>query len=266
REECLVADQGQERGRVQAGARQGGGEPRRRRRIAASGDPVVRGGSRDGTDPGAAARELPRAAGDAGARRLQLRGDRGRARDHRGRGHDAPHARAPGASPAVRRAAQASDRMSCLEFRREKLADPRRLSDGARAHAAGCATCSAFERDFDRAELRIERALATPVPEGLAERILSSIGSQGSWRGWAVAASVVAALGGFLLGNSGETENVYARLAIEHVAMEPESLDSTDSADPRAFLAPVRGFGGTGRRLAGQAAYRAPRPVRRGRR
>ena len=151
--------------------------------------------------------------------------------------------------------------MNCLEFRREKLADPGRLSDGAREHAARCATCSAFERDLDRAELRIERALEAPVPEGLAERILSRIGSRRSWRGWALAASVLAALGGFLLGNSGETENAYARLAIEHVAMEPESLDSTDQADPRDFQAAVQEFGGTVRRLPGKVVYFTRCPV-----
>jgi len=153
--------------------------------------------------------------------------------------------------------------MNCLEFRREKLADPRRLPDVARAHAAECATCSAFERDFDRAELRLERALETPVPEALAERILSRIGMpRRPWRGWALAASVLASLGGgFLLGVWAETENAYARLAIEHVAMEPESLDSPDPADPRDFQAAVREFGGTVRWLPGKVVYFTRCPV-----
>src|SRR5436189_575126 len=34
--------------------------------------------------------------------------------------------------------------MNCLEFHREKLADPRRLSAEARAHARACANCAAF--------------------------------------------------------------------------------------------------------------------------
>jgi len=153
--------------------------------------------------------------------------------------------------------------MNCLEFRREKLANPSRLSDGAWAHAVGCAACAVFERDFDRAELRLERALETPVPEGLAERILSRIGMpQRSWRGWALAASLLTALGvGLLVGASSETENVYARLAIEHVVMEPESLDSTDSADSRDFQAAVLEFGGMVRRLPGKVVYFTRCPV-----
>jgi len=153
--------------------------------------------------------------------------------------------------------------MNCLEFRREKLADPNRVSHAARAHAAGCATCSAFERDLDRAELRIERALASRVPAGLADRILSRIATaQHSWRGWVVAAGVLTALGaGLLVGVSSETENVYARLAIEHVAMEPESLDSTESADPRDFQAALREFGGTVRHLPGKVVYFTRCPV-----
>ena len=113
--------------------------------------------------------------------------------------------------------------MNCLEFRREKLADPQRASGEARSHAFACAACSAFARRFDESERSLALALEVPVPEGLVERILFRAGNpQRSWRALAAAASVFAALAaGFSVGVSRQTDELYARLAIEHVAMEP---------------------------------------------
>ena len=62
--------------------------------------------------------------------------------------------------------------MNCLEFRREKLANPRRPSEQAQAHAQVCPGCAAFARGVDEEEAQIERALSVPVPEGLSERVL----------------------------------------------------------------------------------------------
>lgn len=149
--------------------------------------------------------------------------------------------------------------MNCLEFRREKLADPRRLPDAAQAHASGCAACAAFALEVDGSEREIERALETPVPEGLAERILfRSRTPRRSWRAWAVAASVLAAfVAGFHAGVSRQTGDagVYARLAIEHVALEPESFTSAEPADAKAFREAVREFGGTLKALPGRMVY-----------
>jgi len=149
--------------------------------------------------------------------------------------------------------------MNCLEFRREKLADPRRLADAARAHASGCAACAAFALEVDAAERDLERALEAPVPEGLAERILfRSRTPRRSWHAWAVAASVLAAfVVGFQVGVSRQTgdDAVYARLAIEHVSMEPESLASAQSMDAKAFQTIVQTFGGTLKQLPGRMVY-----------
>jgi hypothetical protein len=57
--------------------------------------------------------------------------------------------------------------MNCLEFRREKLADPRRLSREALAHMGDCAACRGFAIEVNENEERIATALEVPVPEGL---------------------------------------------------------------------------------------------------
>jgi len=133
--------------------------------------------------------------------------------------------------------------MNCLEFHREKLADSRRLSPEARSHAQTCASCDAFARSVDEAERGLEQALATSVPEGLAERIiLRSHPGKRTWRAWALAAGIVLAVAaGFAGLRPGEDK--YARLAIEHVVMEPESFTTMHNAEPEAFRAAVQEFG-----------------------
>lgn len=62
--------------------------------------------------------------------------------------------------------------MNCLEFRRDKLADPRQGSPEALAHLRECAACRGFARAVIEIEVRIAATLSVPVPEGLAERII----------------------------------------------------------------------------------------------
>ncbi len=147
--------------------------------------------------------------------------------------------------------------MNCLEFRREKLADPRRLASEARAHVGGCPTCSAFAREVDDSEQALDRALQAPVPEGLAERIIfQSRRPRLAWRAWALAASLVASVAvGFFLGTSRQPVDGYARLAIEHVVMEPESFTTVQTADSQAFQAVVQSFGGKLKELPGKIRY-----------
>jgi len=147
--------------------------------------------------------------------------------------------------------------MNCLDFRREKLADPRRLSAAATAHVGECPTCHAFAHEVDEAEQALDRALQTHVPEGLADRIIfRSRRPRIAWRAWALAASLLAAVGvGFFLGTSRQPADIYARLAIEHVVMEPESLTTVQTADPKAFQAVVQAFGGTLKELPGKIRY-----------
>jgi hypothetical protein len=147
--------------------------------------------------------------------------------------------------------------MNCLEFRREKLGDPRRLSAEAQGHAASCPTCSAFAREVDESERALDRALMAPVPEGLADRIiLQSRRPRPAWRAWALAASVVVAVAlGFFFVNAQNQPDEYARLAIEHVAMEPESLATVRNAEAQSFHAVVHDLGGSVKDLPGRIRY-----------
>ena len=148
--------------------------------------------------------------------------------------------------------------MNCLEFHREKLADPRRLSAEAQAHAQACASCAAFARSVDESDQRLEEALASPVPDGLADRIiLRSRTKNRAWRTWALAASVVlaVAVGSSFVRGPKNAADQYARLAIEHVMMEPESLTTVRNADPPALRTIVQDFGGTLKALPGTIRY-----------
>jgi hypothetical protein len=154
--------------------------------------------------------------------------------------------------------------MNCLEFRRHKLSDPRRLPDEVRAHAAMCPTCAAFAREVDETENELERALATPVPDGFADRILlHSRKPRVAWRAWALAASVVVAvaMGFSSFQGSKDASDQYARLAIEHVAMEPESLTTLRNADPEALKSVMHDFGGSLKEPLGQIRYLRLCPV-----
>jgi hypothetical protein len=147
--------------------------------------------------------------------------------------------------------------MNCLEFHREKLADPRRLSPEARSHVEACESCAAFARGVDETERELEQALAAPVPEGLADRaLLHSRGSSRAWRRRALAASVLVALalGASQLLRKDQPEP-YARLAIEHVVMEPESFTTVRNAGAEAFRAVVQDFGATLKEMPGTIRY-----------
>ncbi len=147
--------------------------------------------------------------------------------------------------------------MNCLEFHRLKLADPRRLSAEAQTHLEGCPDCFAFAQDVDRSERKLEQALITPVPDGLADRML--LGRRGSsrrvWRVWALAASVVLATALTVVYLGSAPPDQYARLAIEHLVNEPEALTTLRDADAEAFRTIVQNFGGTVKALPGRVRY-----------
>jgi len=137
--------------------------------------------------------------------------------------------------------------MNCIEFHRVKLAEPRRLPAPAQAHAAQCAACAAFAKSVDEDERELEQVLATPVPDGLADGILLGVHAQRqAWKAWALAASLLVAvalgLAAYLL-RSPEGDQ-YARLAIEHVALEPESFTTLHGADAQALGEMIRTSGG----------------------
>src|SRR5262249_54445527 len=127
---------------------------------------------------------------------------------HRRRGDDPPDPRPSVAAQRTDRPAGAEDRIvsgfddknmafNCIDFRREKLADPRRLTEAAEEHLIACPACQAFSRRVNAGERMLQQTVAIDVPDGLAERIL--VGSRARTRSpfklWALAASVVFSLG-----------------------------------------------------------------------
>ena len=153
--------------------------------------------------------------------------------------------------------------MNCLEFRREKLADPRRLSPEAAAHLNDCAACRGFAIEINGNEAQLAAALAIPVPEGLAERIVlrRKTGSRFTPRLWAMAAAVLLTLTfGFQQWKEVGSQE-YARLAIEHVMHEPESFTTTRLADPQLFRTVMENFGGELNGSLGRVRYMKLCPV-----
>ena len=153
--------------------------------------------------------------------------------------------------------------MNCLEFRRDKLADPRHISSDALAHQNDCAACSNFAAEVDENEMRLAAVLDVPVPEGLAERVIlrRKTGFRISPRLGMLAASLVLtfALGFQQWKDAGSQE--YARLAIEHVMHEPESFTSTRLADPQLFRNVMHTFGGELQASLGKVRYMKLCPV-----
>ncbi len=153
--------------------------------------------------------------------------------------------------------------MNCLEFRRDKLADPRRLSPEAAAHLNDCAACRGFAAEVEENEARLAAVLDVPVPEGLAERIVLRRKTQTRFspRLGMLAASLVLtfAFGLHQWKDAGSQE--YARLAIEHVMHEPESFTSTRLADPELLRRVMHTFGGEMQASLGRVRYMKLCPV-----
>lgn len=147
--------------------------------------------------------------------------------------------------------------MNCLEFRRLTLAEPRRLPETARAHANGCPACLAFAQRVDESDASLERALMVAVPEGLSERILIRQGSRTRARrhALALAAGVVFAIAVGAKYLTVAPADEPARLAIEHVLHEPESLTTYRNAEARVLTSVVRSFGGDVREPLGRVRY-----------
>jgi len=136
--------------------------------------------------------------------------------------------------------------MNCLDFRREKLADPRRLSTEAQLHVRDCAPCAGFAREIDESEARLAEAFSVRVPEGLADRMLLARRRTGRprWAPWALAAGVMLAAAVAWNQLQDSPAEHYARLAIEHVLTEPGFLTEVEAGAPAALRTAVEEFGG----------------------
>lgn len=135
--------------------------------------------------------------------------------------------------------------MNCFEFRRMVLADPRSRTAEQERHLAQCTACAALAREMEGFDARIDDAIHVPVPEGLAERVLLRQKIRApAVRAWALAASLVAALGTgiyFYRASDGERVLTAAVLGVKHPAVaaiahvldeEPQMLMENRGVDP----------------------------------
>lgn len=150
---------------------------------------------------------------------------------------------------------------SCLDFRREFLADPRRLSAAAQSHVESCALCRAWSQRAQQAEQQIAQALgAVPLPEGINERILLRAQHGRSARRWqplALAASVLltCALGVAMWHLRPASGADLAQVAARHANDEGIELAIHRSEPPEKIGAVLASFGGHLQAPLGEVSY-----------
>lgn len=134
---------------------------------------------------------------------------------------------------------------NCIDFRREKLADPRRLTEAAEEHLIACPACQAFSRRVNVGERMLQQTVAIDVPDGLAERVL--VGGRARTRSpftlWALAASMVLSVGLGVQYWHAAPDREHVALAVEHVIHEPEALMSTRLIEPQRVAQVLESFG-----------------------
>ena len=120
--------------------------------------------------------------------------------------------------------------MNCLQFRRNKLATPRQMSDDAATHALACPSCAEFARDLDRIESQLELAVNIPVDATMAQRIVLNrkLKAGRATRLYAMAASVLLLCAAALVIGyrqwAPDTRVLHA--SVDHVMHEPNAFDS----------------------------------------
>lgn len=143
--------------------------------------------------------------------------------------------------------------MDCSEFRRQLLIDPRApgLADAAQQRV--CEDAPARLAEALALEQRIDAALAVPLPQGLAERVIAALPSEpvqspARWWPLALAASLLlsALIGWSWLRAPAGGHGLIAD-SVEHLSHEPYALTRTDEV-PAALV--ERMFAESGIRLA----------------
>lgn len=128
--------------------------------------------------------------------------------------------------------------MNCLDYRRELGIDPRSESAEMQAHRRECTACAHVQTRARAQEVELRRALDMPVPTGLAERILLAqvTGTRTLHRkrgGFAVALAAAALLCAAMIGAGwwASRSPSLAPLVVDHIAHEPQSLDTHSLLD-----------------------------------
>ena len=159
--------------------------------------------------------------------------------------------------------------MNCLEFRRLALADPRRLPEPGRAHAADCPSCQRFHHNLLRQDESLLEALEVDVPAGLADRVLLKrprfewprLGGTPWGAGLALAATLVLGVGvGLLIPRHQSAEWLAAEL-IAHVQHEPGALENSSLVSEAEVLKAVNRGGGRVLGAIGKVTHAGRCPV-----
>ncbi|MGH7129879.1 MAG: DUF3379 family protein, partial [Planctomycetaceae bacterium] len=136
--------------------------------------------------------------------------------------------------------------MKCEEYREAITADPSESFEGGAAHAAGCASCTAFRAEVRKEDERIARALAIDVPDlalpelpPLDEPVPANVAvlprrdSTGfrlpAWLGLAAVLGAAAVLGVRILAPQSPSPSLAAEL-VAHMDGEQESRQPTTVA------------------------------------
>lgn len=138
--------------------------------------------------------------------------------------------------------------MTCLEFRREALADPRLLSPAAEAHRRGCSACAGYLERLRRLDEDLAMAARVPVPDGLADRVLLRYQLEApgrrAWMAKAAGLAAAAAVGGWLIHEGQSRTARPALVAINHVLdEEPLELAVGRQGDERVMAMVLQAAG-----------------------
>ncbi|HYC34999.1 MAG TPA: DUF3379 family protein [Usitatibacter sp.] len=114
--------------------------------------------------------------------------------------------------------------MSCIDFRRVILANPRQPDESQLAHARECAACRDYLERQREADAQLFEALQVPPPDGLADRILLAGGLRNTRWAWPLAASLVLAAGLAVVWPRLAGGDALGREAIAHLSHEPQAL------------------------------------------
>lgn len=131
--------------------------------------------------------------------------------------------------------------MNCLEYRRLTLAEPRGRSAARLAHRLQCSGCARWTRAQAKIDAAIEKALAVPLPDGLADRVAMRAAWQRPTRPrWLSIAAAMGALAiGALLAVHMLDRPALADTVLDHVYHEPDLLLAADDAIAPARVAAV---------------------------
>jgi hypothetical protein len=149
--------------------------------------------------------------------------------------------------------------MTCFEFRRLLLVQPRELTPLQQAHAADCVRCAKAAEDAAVLDMRRAQTVLVPTPDALADKILlrQKMGFRARYGAWAVAATVVIGIAiGAQLYRSHDTahESVNTAIAVgtNHPAVaaisfvldhEPQLLQENRSGDPNVMRSAFQRLG-----------------------